>query len=92
MARIVINLPDDEAVEIKTKATSFGLSLPAYTRQVLKDSLRRKGNNEATVTLRAIRKLIPILAEALGRTLKADTQSVEKLSQLLLDKYDQREE
>ena len=92
MARIVINIPDDEAAEIKAKAASFGLSLPAYTRQILKDSLRRKGNNEATVTLRAIRKLIPILAEALGRTLKADDQSIQKLSQLLLNKYDQREE
>ena len=92
MARIVINIPDDEAEEIKTKAVSLGVSTSIYTRQVLKDSLRRKGNNEATVTLRAIRKLIPILAEALGRTLKADDQSVQKLSQILLDKYDQREE
>lgn len=92
MARIVINIPDNEAEEIKTKAVSLGVSTSTYTRQVLKDSLRRKGNNEATVTLRAIRKLIPILAEALGRTLKADDQSVQRLSQLLLDKYDQREE
>lgn len=92
MARIVINIPDNEAEEIKTKAVSLGVSTSTYTRQVLKDSLRRKGNNEATVTLRAIRKLIPILAEALGRTLKADDQSVQKLSQILLDKYDQREE
>ena len=92
MARIVINIPDDEAEEIKTKAVSLGVSTSTYTRQVLKDSLRRKGNNEATVTLRAIRKLVPILAEALGRTLKADDQSVQRLSQILLDKYDQREE
>ena len=92
MARIIINIPDDEAEEVKTKAASLGVSTSTYTRQVLKDSLRRKGNNEATVTLRAIRKLVPILAEALGRTLKADDQSVQKLSQLLLDKYDQMEE
>jgi len=91
MARILINIPDEEATEIKTKASSFGLSMSAYTRQILKDSMRRK-NSEATVTLRAIRKLIPILAEALGRTLKADQESVKKLSQLLLDKFDQKEE
>jgi plasmid stability protein len=92
MARILINIPDEEAEEIKTRALSLGVSAPAYARQVLKDSLRRKGNNEATVTLRAIRKLIPILAEALGRTLKADQQSVQKLSQLLLEQYDQGRE
>lgn len=92
MPRILINIPELEATEIKTKAASFGLSMSAYTRQVLKDSLRRNGNNEMTVVLRAIRKLIPILAEALGRAQRVDAQTVQKLSQILLKQYDQAEE
>jgi len=88
MPKILINIQEEDTLEIKKKAASFGLTTSAYIRQVLKDSLRKKNNNEQATTARTIRRLIPVLAEAFGRTHNASPETINKLEQILLKKYD----
>ena len=89
MAKVLFNLPDQEHVELKKKATSLGLTSSGYIRQILKDSLRKKTRQDSQAVSLAIRRLIPVLAQALGRTQNVDRQAIEKLTQILLKEYDQ---
>ncbi|MFH0754433.1 MAG: hypothetical protein V2A70_07700 [Candidatus Omnitrophota bacterium] len=89
MAKVLFNLPDQEYIELKTKATSLGLTSSGYIRQILKDSLQKKPRQNDLATSIAVRKLIPVLAQALGRTQNVNRQAIEKLTQILLREYDQ---
>jgi plasmid stability protein len=89
MAKVLFNLPDQEHAELKKKATSLGLTTSAYIRQILRDSPHKKSRPDSQAVSLAIRRLIPVLAQALGRTQNADRQAIEKLTQILLKEYDQ---
>ena len=89
MAKVLFNLPDQEHVELKKKAASLGLTTSGYMRQILKDSLRKKTRQDGQAVSIAIRRLVPVLAQAWGRTQNVDRQAIEKLTQILLKEYDQ---
>ena len=89
MARITFNLSNDEHQELKKKAATLGLTSAGYTRQIIKDSQQKKSRQEIHAVSSAIRKLIPVLAIAMGKTQNQNEQMIHKLTQLLLKEYDQ---
>ncbi len=89
MPKILISIQDEDARAIKKKAASLGLTTSAYIRQVLKDSLRKQSRPDSQAVALAVRRLIPVLVQALGRTQNASSQATEKLKQILLKEYDQ---
>ena len=90
MAQILLRIQDEEYKQIKQKAVDLGLTTSAYIRQILRESLRKTNPKEQKVDnlKKDIRALVPVLAEALGRTLNTSQESVEKLSPILLKIYD----
>ncbi len=89
MAQFHIFIDDTEAKQIQKKAADLGLSTSAYTRKVLRDSLKKSVQKEAPDTLKAARAQVVVLSEALGRTQNASPEAIEKLSKILLKKFDQ---
>ncbi len=88
MARLLISIPEQEAVEIRQKAKSLGLTTSAYVRNTVKDSMNKDTRHNQI--LKAIRALVPTLAEALGRTQNVSAEMTQKLSNLLVEMYDRR--
>ena len=88
MARLLISIPEQEAVEIRQKAKSLGLTTSAYVRNTVKDSINKDTRHNQI--LKAIRALVPTLAEALGRTQNVSAEMTQKLSNLLVEMYDRR--
>jgi hypothetical protein len=89
MAKVLFNLPDQEYAELKKKAQSFGLTTAAFIRYLLKNS-KIKEKDDQTIQ-EAIRRLIPIIVEALGRTQNVQPEAVNKLTDILVKKYDLEE-
>jgi hypothetical protein len=91
MARITFNLPDNELLELKKKSDSLGLTISSYVRQVLKDSQQKQPRQpqEVQAVIMAVRRLIPVLVIAMGKTQNQNQQMIDKLTQLLLKEYDQ---
>ena len=88
MAKFLFSLPDNEYAELKKKAQSLGLTTAAFIRQLLKDGQ----NKEKDQTIKdALRILIPIIVEALGRTQNAQPEAINKLTDILVKKYDLEE-
>jgi len=88
MANVKIYLPDEEYAEIKQKADGAGLSISNYIRTVLKGSPLKNQDSKGDV-MRAIKALIPTMAEAFGHTQNADQKMVDELNKILLDRYTQ---
>ena len=89
MAQILIRKIDPEVHEqFVKKAKSLGLKVEPYARQVIKDSLKNPRKEQADNSLKAARAMVKVLAEAFGRGLKASPEDTEKLSQILLKKFD----
>ena len=105
MVQILIRLEDAESKEIKQIATGLGLSTSAFVRKIVKEHLRKpKQKERPDNNLKHIRALIPIIAQALGRTqmllvkgapeedakiLTVPEKEIEELSESLLQLYDQ---
>ena len=106
MVQILIRLEDAESKEIKQIATGLGLSTSAFVRKIVKEHLRKaKQKEQSDNSLKHIRALVPILAQALGRTqnllikeapeeqakiLTVTQKDMEELSESLLQIYDQK--
>jgi hypothetical protein len=89
MAQVHFFIDDTEYKQIQEKAKGVGLTISAYARHVLRDSLRKSTPQEPAEALKAARVLVPVLAEALGRTQNASPEDTEKLCKILLKKFDQ---
>ena len=89
MAQIVFTLPDNEQQELKQKATSLGLTTSGYLRQIIRDSQQKKPRQDIHAVSQAIRRLIPVLVIAMGKTQNQSQQTIDKLTQFLLKEYDQ---
>ena len=89
MAQVHFFIGDTEYKQIQEKAKGVGLTISAYARHVLRDSLRKSTPKEPAEALKATRVLVPVLAEALGRAMRASPEDTEKLSQILIKKFDQ---
>ena len=90
MAKILVrNIPDSDYEKILKKAKGLGLTTPAYIRQIIKDSVQNTRSIEQADPLKSARAQVVVLAEALGRTQNATPESIEKLTKILLKKYDQ---
>ena len=90
MVKLRVSLSDEEYAAIQKKADSYGLSASVYARDaIVRDASPQDQANHHTENniLRAIRGLIPTLAEALGHTQNADRQMVDELSKILLERY-----
>jgi hypothetical protein len=85
-------LEADELDRVRATAKSLGLSVSAYVRQVVRDSLRTRPGLEPEARdaklLRAMRALVPTLAEALGKTQNVGVEEIARLSKVLLERYD----
>ena len=75
MAQIHFFIDDTEYKQIQEKAKGVGLTISAYARHVLRDSLRKSNPKEPAEALKAARVLVPVLAEALGRAMRASPDS-----------------
>ena len=105
MVQILFRIEEPEATQLQQIAESFGLSKAAFVRQIVKEHLRKTKQKEQPVNnLKHIRALIPIIAQALGRTqmllvkgapeedakiLTVPEKEIEELSESLLQLYDQ---
>jgi len=90
MPQILIRKIDAEVhQEFVQKAKSLGLSVEAYARQVIKDSLKNSRKEQADNAIKAGRATVKTMAEAFGRMLKASPEDTEKLSKILVKKFDQ---
>jgi len=85
----VRNIEDEDFKLIEKKAASLGLTLPAYARQILKESIKNPRKDHTEFSLKIARAKIVVIAEALGRTQNATPEAIEKLSKILLKKFDQ---
>ena len=88
MLNISLILEADEDVKLRARAKSLGLSVSAYVRQVVRDSLKRDPEAREAKLLRGMRAIIPALAEGLGRSRNESPEQIEKLVQVLLARYD----
>ena len=89
MADLKIYIPDEEYEEVKKKADGAGLSISAYIRSVLKNPPPKdQAIPVSDNSLRAVRALVPTIAEAFGITQKAGRAPIDKLSEMLLERYD----
>ena len=89
MAKILLRIDDAESKQIQKKAAELGLTTSAFIRQVLKDSINKSQKNKPDIHLKIARAKIVVIAEALGRTQNATPEAIEKLSKILLKKFDQ---
>ena len=87
MVKLRISLSDDEGNEIQKRADSYGLTTSAYIRTLLKDALTKEHQARHSEVLRAIKALIPTLAEAFGKTQSADDELIGRLNKVLLERY-----
>jgi len=88
MGTVVFNLPDEEERRLRAKAGSLGLTTSAYLRALLRESQLRRPDAAQAEILRSLRAFVPTLAEAFGRTQNVSSDKIEKLAQVLLDRYD----
>ena len=90
MRTICLSLSEQQHNRAAQKAASLGVTTTAYIRGVLKDSFNRRDiDRQHQETLRAIRALIPILAEACCRTQRIPRDLIDRLTKTLLDRYAQ---
>lgn len=88
MLNITLIFEADEQDKLRAKAKSLGLSVSAYVRQVVRDSLRRDPEAKEAKLLRGMRAVIPVLAETSGRAQRLPREEIEALAKALLDRYD----
>ena len=89
MVKLMISLTEEERNSIKAKAKGLGLTTSAYVRTAATESLCRNKDNQNAEVLKAIRALVPTLADGFGRAHNASRESTERLSEVLLSYYDQ---
>ncbi len=91
MPQILVRLDETESDQVQQKATEFGLSKPAFIRQIIREYFRKSVKEEqpANDLKKDIRAIIPVLAQAFGRTHNASPEATEGLSKMLLKIYDQ---
>jgi plasmid stability protein len=89
MDQIHLRLEEEDSKQIQKKASELGVSTNAFLRQIIKNYLRNTGRKNQSDSLKADRAMVKVLADGLGRMLKASPQDTEKLSQILLKKFDQ---
>ena len=92
MPQVLVRLAETESNQIQQKATEFGLTKPAFIRQIIREYLRKSSQKEqpADNLKKEIRAIIPILAQAIGRTqnllvgqAKAIPDAIDKPSKLI---------
>ena len=88
MATIFFTLSNEERSDLRERAKSMGLSTSAYVRNLVRDAIKRDTEAKQTEVLKRIRALVPAICEALGRTQNATPDIVEKLTKVVLDRYD----
>jgi len=91
MPQFLLRVDETEFQQIQQKSSGFGLSKAAFIRQILKEYFRKpvKEEQPANDLKKEIRAVIPVLAQALGRTHDASPEETEGLSKKLLKIYDQ---
>ena len=90
MPQILIRKIDVEVhKQFVQKAKSLGLSTEAYARQIIKDSLKNPRKEQSDNSLKTARAMVKTMADAFGRTLKTSPEDTEKLSKILVKKFDQ---
>ncbi len=94
MPRIYFEITDAEKKELEGKASSFGLPLSTYVRNLFFDRFKsfKKLSDEPQESnlevIKSIRALVPTLAEAIGRFEKAPPEILEKFAGSLLKKWE----
>ena len=91
MPQILLRVDETEFQQVQQKSSEFGLSKAAFIRQILREYFRKPVKEErlANDLKKEIRSIIPVLAQAFGRTQNASPETTEGLSKVLLKIYDQ---
>jgi len=91
MLNITLNLDPAEEDQLRSKAKSLGFSVSGYVRTLVRDSFKRDSQAPHTELSNAVRALVPVLAEALCRTMGKTPEQLEKLTPLLLQRYEKEQ-
>ena len=87
MPQILLRVDETENKQLQDKATEFGLSKAAFIRQIMREYFRKSVKEEQPTNdlKKEIRAIIPVLAQAIGRTqnilvgqVKANPEAIEK--------------
>jgi len=91
MPQILLRVDETEYKQLQEKSIEFGLSKAAFIRQIMREYFRKpvKEEQPANDLKKEIRAIIPVLAQAFGRTHNASPEATEGLSKVLLKIYDQ---
>ena len=88
MGSIAFSLTNDDEAKLRATAKSLGIGVSAYLRTLIVDASRRNPEAHQTDLLKAVRALVPTLAEAFGRTQNVSRENIEKLTAALLERYE----
>ena len=92
MLQILLRVDETEYKQLQEKSTEYGLSKAAFIRQIVREHFRKATQKEepANDFKKEIRAIIPVLAQAIGRTqnilvgqVKSSPDVVEKPSRLI---------
>ena len=90
MRRISVSFSEQQLRIAEQKAVSLGLTTAAYIRNALKESFSYSDiDRRHQETLRAIRGLVPVLADGFGRAQRSPREVIDQLSKVLLERYAQ---
>ena len=88
MPDIYVSITEEEKVLLEKKAHATGLPVSKFVRCLLSEFLGEKENKKQVELLKAIRSLVPTIAEALGRVEKYPPEGREVLAQTLMKKWE----
>ena len=88
MDQLHLRLDEEDSKLLQKRAAEFGLSTTAFIRHIIKNYLRNSTRKNEADGFKGDRAMVKVLAEAIGRGLKASPEDTEKLSQILLKKFD----
>lgn len=88
MPKILITVNDQLNKDISSKAKVLGLSKSAFLRHFLSDHFYRNTHDKRSQNYYLIKALIPVLADALGRTQGVSEENVVKLTKILTARFE----
>jgi hypothetical protein len=88
MSRVSFEVPPDQKVVLVDQARSLGVSLATYARNLVLDGSKRDRQGQQAELLRAIRAVVPVMIEAIGRTQKFPPDLLQEWIQTMLARYE----
>ena len=88
MSRVSFEVPPEQKVVLADQARSLGISLAVYARNLVVDGSKRDRQGQQAELLRAIRAVVPVLVEAIGRAQRFPPDVLLQSVQAMLNRYE----